>query len=345
MPFHLVLPGLLWPQKALRDTAHDLLLPNLSWLLGRGRLDLQDPLPLENWLCREFGCYRDQQSPPAAALRLLGEGGSPGADIWLCADPMHMRIEQGRARLLGSDLAISTAEMQQLADALIPFFTEIGAFQTGVPGHGYLRLNKMPRLLAKPPSAAAGRGTLLPAGEDAALWMHLGNEAQMLLHALPLNTRREAAGRPRINSLWFWGAGSLPASTATATAAAVAGYQSMRGDQPLLKGLAKWAGIAHYPAVSNPPTSLGPREPILLLLDELQQAAQTLDAGVWRDAIMGIEQGWLTRLCTALRSGRLDSLRLTALGDEACLEVRVTRSDAMKFWRRPRPLHEMDFGQ
>ncbi|MCX7174105.1 MAG: hypothetical protein NT159_09310 [Proteobacteria bacterium] len=336
MPFHLILPGLLWPQKALRDTAHDLPLPNLSWLLGRGRLHWQEPLPLENWLCRELGCSPELQ-PPAAALRLLGEGGNPGNDIWLCADPVHVRIEQGRAHLFGGDLEITDEEMRQLAEALVPHFAEVGEFQAGASGHGYLRLRSLPRLITAPPSAAAGRGNLLPAGEDAARWLRLGNEAQMLLHALPLNARREAAGRPRLNSLWFWGAGSVPGSMP------VANYHSLSGDQPVLKGLAAWAGIAHQTAAPDSPTLPRASRGTLLVLDELQQASQTLDAGVWRTALVDIESGWLKTLVGALRSGRLDRLRLTALGDEASLDVTLTRTDTMKFWRRPRPLHQLDF--
>lgn len=339
MPFHLILPGLLWPQKALRDTAHDLPLPNLSWLLGRGRLQWRDPIPVEHWLCRELGCGPDHQ-PPAAALRLLGDGGNPGTDIWLCADPVHVRIEQGRAHLFGGDLEITSEEMAQLMQVLAPLFAEVGELQTGASGHGYLRLRHLPRLATTPPSAAAGRGNLLPSGEDAALWLRLGNEAQMLLHGLPLNARREAVGRPRLNSLWFWGAGSLPKATAGAAATA---YQPLIGDQPVLKGLAAWSGVLHQPLAPDPQALPGSAKAPLLVLDELLQAAQTLDAGIWRAALLGLESGWFTTLAEALRSGRLDRLRLTALGDEAMLDLTLTRADAMKVWRRPRPLHQLDF--
>lgn len=341
MPFHLILPGLLWPRKALRDTAHDLPLPNLSWLLGRGRPRWREAVPLENWLCREAGCGPDPRQSPAAALRLLGEGGDPGGDVWLCADPVHVRIEQGRAHLFSGDLDIDPEEMRQLAAALVPHFAEIGEFHAGAAGHGYLRLPQLPRLLATPPSAAAGRGNLLPSGADAAHWLRLGNEAQMLLHALPLNARRAAAGRPTLNSLWFWGAGSLPASGPTASG----DYSMLIGDQPLLKGLAAWAGVAHQPAATDAPRLTHSSKATLLLLKELQQAAQTLDAGAWRAALLGLETTWLKTLVEGLRSGRLDRLRLTALGDEATLDISLTRADAMKFWRRPKPLHQLEFPQ
>jgi len=338
MPFHLILPGLLWPRKALRDTVHDLPLHNLSWLLGRGGLRWQESVPVETWLCRELGCAPAPQQPPAAALRLLGEGGRPGSDIWLCVDPVHLRIDQGRANLFGGDLDIRDDEMQELSDVLRRQLTEVGDYHAGASGRGYLRLRKLPHLITTPPSAVAGRGALLPAGEDAGRWLRLVNETQMLLHALPLNARREAETRPRLNSLWLWGPGSLP----DAAACPAHNYHQLIGNDLVLMGLAAWAGIAHHPEPDTPAPPVSSRA-TLLLLDGLRQAARTLDAGQWRAALMKIENGWLRTLRSALRAGRLGSLRITALGDEAVLDITVSGAAAMKFWRRPRLLHALPF--
>ncbi len=345
MQLHLVLPGLLWPGKALRDTAFDLDLPALAWLLGRGRLDWRQPQPLEHWLCGAFGIEHPQ--PPVAALRLLGEGKDPGEAIWLCTDPACLRIEQGRLSLeVGNvgDAGISATEMQQMVAALAPHLAEVGEFHAGAPGHGYLKLRQPPRLVTLPPSAAAGSGNPLPRGEDAALWRRLGNEAQMLLHTLPLNVQRESAGRPALNSLWFWGAGRLPARAARTACP----YRAVCGNHPLLSGLAAWSGIAHNAAPATPDalTSLrhSPRTS-LLLLDTLQAATQQLDALAWRAALAEIERDWLQPLRKKLQAGRIASLRLTALGDEACLDLTLTRADPLKFWRRPKPLHELNYDQ
>lgn len=336
MQLHLVLPGLLWPGKALRDTAFDLDLPALAWLLGRGRQVWHLPQPLENWLCQAFGI--EHREPPLAALRLLGEGKDPGEELWLCADPARLHIEQRRLSLAVGNTDISAAEMQQMVKALAPHLTEVGEFHAGAPGHGYLKLRKHPRLVTLPPSAAAGNSNPLPSGEDAALWRRLGNEAQMLLHTLPLNAQRESEGRPVLNSLWFWGAGRLSPPVSEA----VSIYQLILGDHPLLRGLAAWSGIAHSPAPATPD---GLSHTTLLLLDQLQTSARQLDAMAWRAALAEIERDWLQPLRRALRAGRIDSLRLTALGDEACLDLTLTRADPLKFWRRPKPLHELDYAQ
>ena len=335
MRFHLILPGLLWPSQVLRDTAHDLPLPSLSWLLGRGNLRWQAPLPLEHWLCRESGC--EQQPPPAAALRLLGEGGNPGQDIWICVDPVHLQFQQGRPSLRGGSLDITADEMQQLATTLAPLFAELGEFRCGVPGHAYLKLRALPKLQTPPPSAAIGRSHPLPGGPEAAQWRRLGNEAQMLLHALPLNAQRETAGLPTINSLWFWGAGILPARKPDPNPS----YQRSFGRQSLQPGLAAWSGMAHSQDIADSATLLAQPQATQLLLDDLLAPTQQLDANAWRQVLLEIEQSWLRPLQGALRSGRLQHLRVTAMGEETSFELSLSRADTLKFWRRPKALHEL----
>ena len=345
MQLHLVLPGLLWPGKALRDTASDLDLPALAWLLGRGRHHWQGPEPLENWLCHAFGIERPHA--PAAALRMLGEGREPGAAHWLCADPAGLRIEQGRLSLdIGHahSTGISANEMGQLAAALAPQLAEVGEFHAGAPGHGYLKLHRQAEIATLPPSAAAGSSSPLPSGKDAALWRRLGNEAQMLLHTLPLNAQRETEGRSPLNTLWFWGAGQLPPRPAAAACA----YQAACGQHPLLNGLAAWSGIARHANPSLPDLLArhpGQELPSLLLLDTLHSAARQLDALAWRAALADIERDWLQPLRQHLRAGHIKNLRLTALGDEARLDVRLTRADPLKFWRRPQALHALSYAQ
>jgi len=337
MPFHLVLPGLLWPRQALRDTAHDLALPGLSWLLGRGRIAWQAAQPLEHWLCREFGCDEGEGALPAAALRLLGEGIDPGNGIWLCVDPVHLQFEQGRPSLSSAELGITAEEMTQLETTLAPLFKALGEFRSGSPGRGYLKLKTQPQMQTLPPTAVIGRSLPLPSGRDAAQWLRLGNEAQMLLHAMPLNAVREAFGRPTINSLWFWGAGVL--RTRSAEPADLC--QFVVGSQPLLPGLAAWRGIAH--AGSEDHGALLQRDQAtLVVVDDLLTPTQRLDALAWREELLKIEKNWLQPLQFALRKGSLSNLRITALGDAAVLDLHLNRAAAFRFWRRALALHDLE---
>lgn len=330
MQLHLVFPGLLWPQKALHDTAFDLELPALARLLGRASKRWQPQLSLEAWLCREFGILAEE--PPVAALRLLGEGGQPGRDYWLCADPAHLGVSQSRLSL--KSLAIDPGTMQQISASLSPHFRDPSA-QYVAGSHHYLRLATLPAIITTPPSAVIGRA--IPSehlrGPEARAWLRLGNEMQMLLHALPANREREDLALPAINTLWFWGAGSLPQRSPSP-------YQAIFGDHALLQGLAAWGGI---PYQENFPELAGlPRNGMnLLLINDLQGPAQELDAEAWRQALEKIERDILQPVQALLRSGRIKSLRISALGEEACLDIHLERSDLFKFWRRPLPVSRL----
>lgn len=343
MQLHLIIPGLLWPSKALHNTAYDLNLPALSWLLGRARLSWYAPQPVENFLCNAFGIDMNKAAePPAAALRLLGEGGDPGTAIWLCADPVHLHIEQGRMSLSGETLPASGEEMSQIVAALAPQLTELGEFRGSADsecGHGYLRLKEMPQLATIPPSSSVVQSKLLAQGADATRWRRIGNELQMLLHTLPMNTQRERDGRPALNSLWFWGAGVLPPR-------GVRRYARVCGNSPLLNGLARWSATPQEAVPLNPEALLKPSTGnTLLLLDSLQAAAYRLDALAWREALVALDRIWLQALRRTLLSGHFGSLRITAIGDEASLDIHLDRRDALKFWRRPKALSRLNYPQ
>lgn len=340
---HLVLPGLLWPGKALHDTAFDLELPALSRLLGRGRVNWQSPLPAETWLCREFRIPTEE--PPAAALRLLGEGGAPGNEFWLCADPAHLKFEQGRLTLAGDKLGIEQTEMRQIVEALaphlaehLPGFAEFVAGTAEKQGHAYLRLKTAPQITTTPFSAAVGRSIqlALPRGPQASTWLRLANELQMLLHTLPANQEREALGLPTLNTLWLWGAGILPERAPDFENH----YDAILSDNTLLKGISAWTGMPmrELPESADELPRLGK---MLLFLDDLQLPAQELDANRWRNKLVELDRDWLAPLQAALSSGKLASLRLTALGEEACVDLHLKRSDMFKFWRRPIGLHQV----
>jgi len=338
MQLHLVLPGLLWPAKVLYDCAHDLELPALGRLLGRGSVTWTAPLALEDWLCREFEiCTTDA---PVAPLRLLGEGVDPGKSIWLCADPSHLAFEQGRLILASPVPDISEAEMRALLQALAPRVSQIPGYRelrAGAAGSGYayLALASMPAMTTTPPSAARGIGGefALPRGPQGSAWTRLGNELQMLLHALPENRQREAAGRPVANSLWFWGAGALPPAQPSP-------YATILGDDPLLNGLARWSGAAIAPLPASG-RDLPTEGATLAWVNNLALATQSLDANLWRETLLSLERHWFAPIAAAHASGRIETLRLTALGAEATLDIHLRGRDRFRFWRRSRSLSSL----
>jgi hypothetical protein len=162
----------------------------------------------------------------------------------------------------------------------------------------------------------------------------------MLLHAHPRNTEREAAGRPVINSLWFWGAGTLPAASETLRLDAVF------GDDAATCGLAVWAGkpVQPLPADAGAVLNRGDADNVLAVIGGLEMAALRGDAGAWREALACLERDWLAPLLEAIYAGRLGELRLEAPGDHGSLDLILTPGDRWKLWRRPMALWDLDFG-
>ncbi len=338
MQLSLVLPGLLWPQKALHDTAYDLDLPSLAWLLGRGRLEWLSPLPFESWLFHAFGIpVTEAADAPCAALRMLGEGVAPDTAFWLCADPAHLRFEQ-TTLVLGETgaMTIDPAEIAELTTLLAPPLAEAGTLRLMPSGFAYLELDASAAIMTTPPSAAIGRraDTVDLRGAEAMRWRRLANEIQMLLHDHPLNQRRVAAGRPAINSLWFWGSGTMPLQRPCP-------WDAVWGEGPLLAGLAAWGEIAWGPTAKKFTDLHREHGDVLVTIDALLKPTQEFDAYQWRAALLQLEQDWLAPALRGLRDGHLQRLTLIALGDEARFELTVTRNDRFRFWRNPLALAEL----
>ena len=329
---HRVVPGLLWPKDSIRDVTQGLELPALGALLGRGRREQGPALAFERWQCEAFGVQAEEL--PIGALRLLGEGIDPGRDAWLCADPVHLRFSRNTLVVAGGgEPDLSRQEADQLLAEMNAHLAGFGEFFAPHPQRWYLRLKRTPRIVTQPRSAVTGRTLepFLPQGDEARDWRHLINEAQVLLHNHPLNTAREAAGQPMANSLWPWGAGYLPAG-------AVAPARQVYAGQPLAHGLAKLAGM---PAALVPERYDSTVVQGLTILDALAESAQGLDAAAWRSGLEELEARWFAPSLAALKARRIHGLRLTALGDDAVVDVTLDAGDLWQFWRRPKTLADL----
>lgn len=330
MHLTLLVPGLLWPREILRDTTFDLPLPALSLLIGRGRRSsLADE---DTWLANAF----DIDLPlPAAALRLLGDGGWPEDFSWLCLDPVHLRLAE-RAIVVDDPrrLELTTEEDAALRQALAPLLDWLGEIVAPRPGHWYLRL-KTPIVIdtcALPQAIGRPADPALPAGADGPVWRRLLAEVQPLLHGLPLNRTREAAGQPTVNSLWPWGPGRLPAVPSQSGRRR---FDKLWTDDAILKGLGMRAGIS---AERPPPRFTHTHGHPLARLTHLSGSLADFDAMRWREDLTRLEADWLAPSVAALRSGRCRRLTLVAIGQGRAVSITATSRDLWRFWRRPAPV-------
>lgn len=322
-----IVPGLIWPGYALADLAGGVPTPGLDRLLGRGRLQRHAGGGRWASLCAAFGQPADLAAAP---LRRLGLGCSTASGHWLCLDPVHLGFQERRLTLDDpSRLQLTDDEAQALAVSLAPTFAAFGDLAADRPGAWHLRLHDGVAAVTSPPLAelVGRRADGILAGLDRA-WRQALNEAQMQLHAHPVNHAREAAGKPVVNSLWPWGDGSEPA------AAAASRHDTVLANDTLAAGLARQANIpvAAVPAKIDL-AALPGRHP-LLLLDDLDAPARTGDAQAWRAALAGLDTHWFTRLAAALPR----QLTLRFCGDEAGATLQIGAMDRLAVWRRPQPL-------
>jgi hypothetical protein len=144
-------------------------------------------------------------------------------------------------------------------------------------------------------------------------WAALLTEIQMALHEHPVNEARELP----VNSVWLWGAGTLPRS-------ASGPWHSLAAGDPLARGLARVAGLA----VREPARSA---EAWLAELPADGRHLAVLDGPVTE-----LEARWFAPLLAALKGGRIGMVSLHL--PEAGVAAETTRGDLRRFWRRPRAL-------
>ncbi|MGH8184264.1 MAG: phosphoglycerate mutase [Rhodanobacteraceae bacterium] len=251
---------------------------------------------------------------PAAALRHLCRATDADMGAWLCADPAWVRSEAAGARLMGWPLDdITPREADELAAALRPLFGDAGApLALDAPSAWCLHLLQgAPQATFAEPGHALGADLIecLPGGEAGRMWRHLFNEAQVLLHAHPVNATRVAAGKRPVNAVWFWGAGCLPGAVET-------GVQMAASVDDVVRGLAKLGGAMRV-------------EPLPEVIEENHRAGDVLldldIPGHAQDAA-----AWFAHFRQWLRRRRFDAIALDFASGE---RFRLRRAHRLRFWR------------
>lgn len=327
----MLVSDLFWPAAAGDEPYRGLALPALETLLGRGRRERIPGSSLERWLA---GRYRLAEGLPLAPFSLRGDGAEPGADCWMRADPVHLKLHGDRLILAdASRLAVTPEEAREFVASLNSHFAGDGiSFVAARPQRWYVRTANDARLRTTPTSEAAGRSIeeLLPRGDDSARWRRVINEAQMLLHQHPGNTAREEEGRPAVNSVWIWGAGRERRPEAA--------YDALWGEHPVAIGLAAASGgtARSLPASGKSLLEEGRGGTHLAVLSLPATAYGEL--ADWREAMATLERSWAAVLVAGVWSAALESLTLHGLGPDYGYTSVLTRRDRLRIWRTRHPL-------
>jgi hypothetical protein len=269
----------------------------------------------EQWLCAQLG-LRAGEEPPIAALRLAAETVTTvatGNGYWLCADPIATTLGMDSVRIDRVVTDLTTPQAEELTRSLSEFFTQDGLrFVAASPSRWYVQCNVPQRMATTPLWRVIGGSMLeqLPTGIDAPTWRARLNQAQMLLHAHPVNAAREADGLPAVASVWWWGGGAWPAFGPAPIDAVVGG--------PRWIGPACAANrIDFQPARPDPAAVFrtSARRTMLIIDDEWEQSATTPDPlARWDDK-------WFGPLRSALQDGQLDRATLLFPWDDGALRL------------------------
>lgn len=328
---HIIMPGACGPLAEVRTLQDNPVIHNWVALLSKV-VCYPSPTNLHEIVAELFGLSFAQDFP-SAALTLLANDRYDDSYNYMHADPVHLRAELDHAVLTASqDLAIQEHESDILCDVLNQHFDQDGLhFFRLNNDQWYVSSQHKIRLKTTSLADATGRNInfLLPRGEDSKRWKQLLTEAQMLLHAHEVNTRRENAARPTINSLWFHGCGELPQY-------GPAEIGSVCSDQDMFAGLSKYIKkdfLKKPDSVDEYVTYLlkhGADSVNVLHLSELEHLVNYTDVTIWLEKLTALLDHWIYPLIKIANKNNI-KIMLYPVNEK---KYQFSKYDALKFWKK-----------
>jgi hypothetical protein len=330
MPLDLVVPDLLPPADA-PDRVRAIRLPSLERWLARADIQTFSEQGPGSWLAAAHGL----DSPaPVAAISLAGEGHShPGA--WLRADPVHLRVDHDALMLHdASILDVQKHEAIALIEALQRHFHDDGLeFHAPAPDRWYVRANADDLPSTTPLWKAFGRNVfgLLPEARGGFNWRSALTEAQMMLASHEVNQARAQAGKPPINSVWFWGEGVKPRDVTKR-------YSVVHADDAFARGLGVLTGaeVRALPRGIAEVDLVGEGERVLVVIDSLSAPLHRADAAAWVAQAEALEASWFAKLGEAC--ARFGEVRVILPFERGTRIARLVASARWRLFRARRPL-------
>ncbi|KLT73043.1 hypothetical protein PL75_05040 [Neisseria arctica] len=305
------------------ENAGGLDLPALNSLLRFGKFTAHSALPSEF-----YAKYLWRGSLLTAAKQSLGLDVGQAA---VFASPVWQQMGMHHMDMLGGGaVGISEAESAELIADLNAFYQADGwCFYALRPDWWLLTLPQEPDWCVAPLPDALGQndGTVRAEGKDAAQWLQMQTEMQMLLHNHALNNVRAREGLPAINGVWLWQdlAGALPPEYPLLGSDSMWAqfYPGQRLDAPY--DLQAWfAYLDEQPVAASHS---------VLFLDDLSAMRDTGDIWSYQNLLLEWEQRFFAPAYAALQTGRLKSLQIATDGVYGGV-LSVAAKPGWAFWKR-----------
>ena len=310
--------------------------PSIETIFARGDREARSASGFSHLLCSLFDLQgsEDNDLPVAALSHLVDDDHSPDK-VWMRADPVHLSAKSNSVVLLDeSSFTLDQHDALVLAAGIRDILAEHGwILEAPTTNRWYIQSESMPRILTTAIHEVVGHEIHrhLPVGEDQSDWHRLINEIQMCLHASQINEERQKRGELPVNSVWFWGGGSVPEQTSSR-------WTRVFSDEEIAHGLAKHANLpfAELPgSVDELLDQVDQAENMLAVMSFGLRHNQYRDLDGWRDFIAYLEQFWFTGLLNFLKSGKLDELVIL---NETQM-IKFNKLSLYKFWKEQKSIN------
>lgn len=260
-----------------------------------------------------------------------------GQDVWFRAAPLQLLPDRDTLVIAGpASLDLDQEESRALIDALNRYLSpDAYRFFLTDSCDWLLRvIADAPALQLPDLGEVEGRrlADCLPEGGGGSHWVRWLNEMQMVLHGSDVSEARAARGRARVNGLWIWHGGRLPANPRLP-------WDRVFTADLGLRGLAALADVPCAPSTSVAAAveaaSTGGR--VLVSLPAAPVVNDGAGFSAWEDWLRAVDERWGQPLSRALQTGSLSAVRL-CVGDQR--EWACRPGDRRRIWRRRRRLRD-----
>ena len=326
----IVVPGLLGPDAHF---SNDFIpkLPALENLLAHAQHHQDQVSAYHRRLAMLMGFdIEPGKDVPVAAVTRIVDNNHDASGNWLRADPVHLGADRNGLILMDSFiLNLSQHDAIAIAAEVSKVIGEYGwSIEVPFEDRWYIRIEDGLDLTTSELSSVVGNDIVghLPRGKDSPKFHKIMNEIQMQLHSADINQFREKNGELPINSIWFWGLGSLdeipePAWSAIFTDDVFASSLAELTDTPC------YPVPQHFLAIQENCES---QSDVLVVLPHCQAPSQYQNIQLWDKALLMLEGCWFEPALEWLQQGKLKNLNI--ISDSHDFEL--GRFGLKKFWRK-----------